>query len=242
MPAVRAPRRATGSSRCPVLEGHSGQEAFILGQAPGIVEARGASALARAGRADAPALAGHGRGGVLRDVLLRLRDALLPGTRRREAAATGLRRRASRSSARSGANGSSGSLRPRLDRGGRRAGHPQLLGLTSLDACVGERFEYGDAVAVPLPHPSGVSRWMNLPENQRRVERAVELVHRASCAPCPNEVPPTSSPRRAYRGNRHAWVTRLRRKRDSLLPGDEGHAAVLERQRLTVLAVRAPPR
>jgi uracil-DNA glycosylase family 4 len=53
----------------------------------------------------------------------------------------------------------------------------RLLGIASLDASVGERFEYGDAVAVPLPHPSGVSRWMNLPENRNRVEHAVELVH-----------------------------------------------------------------
>ena len=53
----------------------------------------------------------------------------------------------------------------------------QLLGLTSLDAAVGEQFEHDDAVAVPLPHPSGVSRWMNLEENRARVERAVELVH-----------------------------------------------------------------
>jgi uracil-DNA glycosylase len=52
----------------------------------------------------------------------------------------------------------------------------RLLGLSSLDASVGGRFDYGDAVAVPLPHPSGVSRWMNEPENQRRVERAVELI------------------------------------------------------------------
>jgi uracil-DNA glycosylase family 4 len=53
----------------------------------------------------------------------------------------------------------------------------QLLGLTSLDAAVGECFEHGDAVAVPLPHPSGVSRWMNAQENRARLERAIELVH-----------------------------------------------------------------
>src|SRR5215218_5021851 len=35
----------------------------------------------------------------------------------------------------------------------------RLLGITSLDASIGERFEHGDAVVVPLPHPSGVSRW-----------------------------------------------------------------------------------
>ena len=52
----------------------------------------------------------------------------------------------------------------------------RLLGVTSLDASVGERFEVGTAVAVPLPHPSGVSRWMNLAENRDRVERAVERI------------------------------------------------------------------
>jgi uracil-DNA glycosylase len=53
----------------------------------------------------------------------------------------------------------------------------RLLGLGSLDAAVGERFEHGDAVAVPLPHPSGVSRWLNLAENQARVDHAVTLIH-----------------------------------------------------------------
>ena len=50
--------------------------------------------------------------------------------------------------------------------------------MTSLDAAIGERFEHGEAVAVPLPHPSGVSRWMNAPENHARLDRALELVHR----------------------------------------------------------------
>ena len=53
----------------------------------------------------------------------------------------------------------------------------RLLGLSSLDASVGERFEVGEAVAIPLPHPSGVSRWMNAPENQERVRSAVGQIH-----------------------------------------------------------------
>jgi len=53
----------------------------------------------------------------------------------------------------------------------------RLLGVTTLDASIGERFEHGDAVAVPLPHPSGVSRWMNAPENRARLDRAIEIVH-----------------------------------------------------------------
>ncbi len=54
----------------------------------------------------------------------------------------------------------------------------RLLGVSSLDASIGERFSYGDATAVPLPHPSGVSRWLNAPANQARLERAVALVNR----------------------------------------------------------------
>jgi uracil-DNA glycosylase family 4 len=53
----------------------------------------------------------------------------------------------------------------------------RLLGLSSLDASVGERFELGGVAAVPLPHPSGVSRWMNSPLNQERVRRAVSTIH-----------------------------------------------------------------
>ena len=72
----------------------------------------------------------------------------------------------------------------------------RLLGLTSLDASIGQRFEHEDAIAVPLPHPSGVSRWLNMPANQARLERALELVHEelnVFGGPL-NTVPPTSSP------------------------------------------------
>jgi uracil-DNA glycosylase len=51
-----------------------------------------------------------------------------------------------------------------------------LLGLSSLGGCVGERFEYGGAVAIPLPHPSGASGWLNDPANRERVARAAALV------------------------------------------------------------------
>jgi uracil-DNA glycosylase len=53
----------------------------------------------------------------------------------------------------------------------------RLLGLSRLDTCIGERFELDEAAVVPLPHPSGVSRWLNDPANRAQVDRAVELVH-----------------------------------------------------------------
>jgi uracil-DNA glycosylase len=52
----------------------------------------------------------------------------------------------------------------------------RLLGARSVTECVGRRYELGDAVAVPLPHPSGASSWLNVPANRARVSGAVELI------------------------------------------------------------------
>ena len=52
----------------------------------------------------------------------------------------------------------------------------RLLGIASLAACVGRRFELDGTPVVPLPHPSGVSIWLNSRENRELVARAVELI------------------------------------------------------------------
>ena len=64
-------------------------------------------------------------------------------------------------------------LRPRLvvTVGGLAA--RRLLGVTSVTECVGRRYELDGAVAVPLPHPSGASSWLNDPANRLRVTEAV---------------------------------------------------------------------
>ena len=68
-------------------------------------------------------------------------------------------------------------LRPRLivTVGGLAA--RRLLAVKSVTECVGVRYELGDTVAIPLPHPSGASSWLNVPANKERVTAAVELVH-----------------------------------------------------------------
>jgi uracil-DNA glycosylase len=53
----------------------------------------------------------------------------------------------------------------------------RLLGRARLTEVVGSRLPLGEAVAVPLPHPSGASGWLNDLENRRRLGRALELVH-----------------------------------------------------------------
>ena len=52
----------------------------------------------------------------------------------------------------------------------------RLLGLTNLTVCIGQRFEHEGAVAIPLPHPSGASGWLNDPTNRERTAGAAALV------------------------------------------------------------------
>jgi uracil-DNA glycosylase family 4 len=158
----------------PVLEGHPGQQAFIFGQAPGIVEAdelrpwrgRAGQTLRRWLDMDEEAFyatfycasvtrcyPGRAPGGGDRTPTTHEQE-LCSFWREWEFAL----------------------LHPRLIVPVGGLAIRRLLGIKSLDATVGERFKVGGAVAVPLPHPSGVSRWMNLAENRDRVERAVERI------------------------------------------------------------------
>ena len=54
----------------------------------------------------------------------------------------------------------------------------RLLGLKSVTECVGRRLEHDGAVAIPLPHPSGASGWLNDPANRKRVAAAARLIRR----------------------------------------------------------------
>ena len=52
----------------------------------------------------------------------------------------------------------------------------RLLGRTNLTECVGERFALAEALAIPLPHPSGASGWLNDIANRARVEEAARRI------------------------------------------------------------------
>ena len=70
-------------------------------------------------------------------------------------------------------------LRPRLvlPVGGLAA--RELLGVRSVSGSVGRTYAFGDALAIPLPHPSGASGWLNVPANRDQLERALEHVREA---------------------------------------------------------------
>jgi uracil-DNA glycosylase len=159
----------------PVVEGRPGQRAYILGQAPGIVE--GDEGRPWRGRA----------GQTLRRWLELDEDAFYetfycasvtrcyPG---RGASGRGDRTPAPREQELCSfwREWELRLLRPQLvlTVGGMAA--RRLLGQPSL-ACIGSRFEVAGAVAIPLPHPSGASGWLNVPTNRALLAQALALVH-----------------------------------------------------------------
>lgn len=159
----------------PVFEGRPGQRAMIFGQAPGVVE--GEERRPWRGRA----------GRTLRRWLDLEEDAFYeifycasvtrcyPG---RGASGRGDRTPTPREVAlcRFWREWELLLLRPRLLVPVGGLALRELLGASSVSACVGRTYELGDAVAIPLPHPSGASGWLNDPANRAQLETALGLV------------------------------------------------------------------
>jgi uracil-DNA glycosylase len=159
----------------PVLEGHEGQRAYMYGQAPGIVE----------GEERRP---WRGRAGQTLRRWLDLDEESFYGT---FYCASVTRCYPGRAPSGSGDRTPTPRerelcsfwvewelrlLRPRLIVAVGGLAIERLLGRRALDECIGAAFEYAGVTVVPLPHPSGVSRWTNAPENRRLLERAVGLI------------------------------------------------------------------
>jgi uracil-DNA glycosylase len=52
----------------------------------------------------------------------------------------------------------------------------RLIGVRSVGESVGVRYELDGIVVIPLPHPSGASSWLNVPEHRARVAEAVASI------------------------------------------------------------------
>jgi uracil-DNA glycosylase len=52
----------------------------------------------------------------------------------------------------------------------------RLLGVSSVTESVGGRYSYDGVTAIPLPHPSGASGWLNDPANRARVAVAADAI------------------------------------------------------------------
>ena len=161
----------------PVVERATGQRAYLLGQAPGIVE--GAEGRPWRGRA----------GATLRRWLRLEEDELYatfycaavtrcyPG---RPASGRGDRTPSATERelcSRWTAN-ELRLLRPQLIVTVGGLALRQLLGLTTLTEAIGKSYVLGDAIVIPLPHPSGASGWLNDAENRARLGKALTHVRR----------------------------------------------------------------
>ena len=161
----------------PVFAGHTGQRAYLFGLAPGRVEA--ANGLPWQGRA----------GRTLRRWLELDEEAFFarfycasvtrcfPGpstsgrgdrraTATEEALCTSWREHELRL------------LSPALVVTVGREAARQLLGVRRLTDAIGKSYLLGDAIAVPLPHPSGASGWLNDRGNRARLGKALTHVRR----------------------------------------------------------------
>jgi uracil-DNA glycosylase len=54
----------------------------------------------------------------------------------------------------------------------------RLLGVPTLTESIGKSYTYGDAIVIPLPHPSGASGWLNDAVNRARLGKALTHVRR----------------------------------------------------------------
>ena len=54
----------------------------------------------------------------------------------------------------------------------------RMLGLATLTDAIGKSFTRGDAIVIPLPHPSGASGWLNDRANRARLGKALTHVRR----------------------------------------------------------------
>ena len=67
-------------------------------------------------------------------------------------------------------------IRPRLVLAVGGLSAKRLLGVTGLADSIGRRHELDGAVAIPLPHPSGTSRWLNDPANREQLAGALAVI------------------------------------------------------------------
>ncbi len=166
----------------PIISGALDPRAMLVGQAPGKVEAGGQRPFA--GRAGRTLFGWLGRAGVSeaefrRDVYIAAMTRCYPGpapsgrgdrvpsVREREMCSEWLVAELR-------------IIRPALLIPVGRLAIDRFLGVGKLAELVGKRHvvrhEGGESVAIPLPHPSGASSWVNHPEHRALLNRALDLL------------------------------------------------------------------
>ncbi len=161
----------------PVLAGHAGQRAYLYGLAPGRVEAEtGLPWQGRAGRTLRRWLR-LDEGELFRRFYCASVTRCFPGP-----SPSGRGDRVATATERTLCAGWHETelrlLQPALVVTVGLAPATMLLGIRRLTDAVGKSFELGAAIAIPLPHPSGASGWLNDPVNRARLGKALGHVRR----------------------------------------------------------------
>lgn len=77
---------------------------------------------------------------------------------------------------------------------GRLAIERFFSGERSLEDLIGTELHLNGQWIVPLPHPSGASRWHQIPENRKRIDKAIRLIARRYRQLFPNRWSLTNGP------------------------------------------------
>lgn len=163
----------------PIVAGNASDRVMIIGQAPGAVELT--TGLPFSGRAGAELRRWLARAGI-DEAHLPYRTSITKCFPGKAASGTGDRRPSPPEIALCAAwlDAELELVRPRVVLLVGTLAIERFWGRGPLSAAVGKSRTEGDRVLIPLPHPSGASRWLNDPENRRRLRRALGIVRRAA--------------------------------------------------------------
>jgi uracil-DNA glycosylase len=165
----------------PVVDGHITDRVMIVGQAPGIVELT--TRLPFSGRAGAELRRWLARAGIAEEDLP-YRTAITKCFPGKAASGAGDRRPSTGEIALCAPwlEAELALVRPEIIVLVGTLAIDRLWGPVPLSEVVGRSKRgpaSGDALLIPLPHPSGASRWLNDPGNRARLERGLRLLGRA---------------------------------------------------------------
>ena len=182
----------------PVVAGDIRDRVMIVGQAPGIVELT--TGMPFSGRAGAELRRWLARAGLPADQLP-YRTSITKCFPGKAASGSGDRRPSPAEVALCGPwlEDELGLLRPEILLLDGTLAIERLWGNAPLSAVVGSSRrspELDLALLIPLPHPSGASRWLNEPANRARLDRALRLLGRAWRALPPLDAAGRVRPRR----------------------------------------------
>ena len=188
---TRLQARIRGCTRCvaagyldravPVLDGDIGDRVMIVGQAPGVVELT--TRMPFSGRAGAELRRWLARAGI-REEDLPYRTSITKCFPGKAATGSGDRRPSPAEIALCGPwlEAELGLVRPEIIVLVGTLAIDRLWGPARLGDIVGRSKRspaLGGALLIPLPHPSGASRWLNDPANRARLDRGLKLLRRS---------------------------------------------------------------